>query len=183
MSDEQQRDERRRRSRRELLAGGALFWAAGAASAAPEQRAGDVGFTYGDLRHVTVRGKLVPAHKTLARLYGAEAARSAPETYLLLHGDLRFYTFLPNAAYLKLTAGGSRSGHAIEVHARQFPGSMILEIERWREIPVAALRWLYFCPVCVIYSRDPGPCVCCGREVERVTDSAILNEKLGPAAK
>ena len=172
----------RRPSRRELIAGGAALLAAGGASARAQQ-AGDVGFTYGDLREVTVRGKLLPMKATLARMYGAKVPKGKGESYLLLHGDLKFYTFLETAMYAAMVAEGKRAGKAVEVHARQFPGSMILEILKWKEISVAALRWLYFCPVCVIHFRDPGPCVCCGKEVERVKDKAILDEKLGAVGR
>ena len=167
-------------TRRELLLGSAALLVAGA-SRAQEQKAGEVGHTYGDLREVTLRGKLLPANETLGKMYGARLPPEAPNPYVLLLGGGEIYTLLPNETYSRLTAGPPFDEKAAEVHARHFPRSMILEPLSWKEVSVKSLRWLYYCSTCILWDYHPGPCVCCGQELERVTDPAVLDERLGPA--
>jgi hypothetical protein len=59
----------------------------------------------------------------------------------------------------------------VEVTARQFPRSLVLEVLRYRVLPPEATEQVYFCRTCVIYAYKPGPCVCCGMEVELLANA------------
>lgn len=144
-----------------LVAGGALRAQGG--------KPGTPGFTYGDLKNVTLQGKLIALPDELGRLYGAKTAGAGERQYGLQLPDGTLYTFLDNAKYRQLTDGEKLKGKPVEVQARQFPRSLLLEVEKFRELPADALKRTYFCKVCVITSYEPGPCVCCGAEVELVT--------------
>ena len=67
---------------------------------------GDVGYPYGDLKEVTLQGRLVDLAAEMAKKYGARTAGAGPEKqwgFATPKGEL--YTFLDNEAYRKLIAG------------------------------------------------------------------------------
>jgi hypothetical protein len=45
-----------------------------------------------------------------------------------------------------------------------------------RAQPPTSEQKVYFCRTCVIYAYKPGPCVCCGMEVELLVDPATDNK-------
>lgn len=152
--------------RRSWLAGAAATLLAGLGRPARAQKPGDVGYPYGDLKEVSLQGTLMPLGELLGRKYGAKARGAGPETQLALalpEGQL--YLFLDNEVYRKLTVA-MKPGSAISVKARQFPRSMILEVLEFGTAPAEALKRRFFCEVCVIYSDEFGPCVCCGKEMQ-----------------
>ena len=145
-----------------LLAAGAV---AGAALRSHAQNGGDVGFPYGDLKEVTLQGRMVHLGDTLARKYGARPAADGPKQWALALPEGQLYTFLDTDAYRRLVAG-REPGQPVEVKARHFPRSQLLEVREFRTLPAEAVRRRFFCPVCVITTEDWGPCVCCGKEME-----------------
>jgi hypothetical protein len=130
------------------------------------QNAGDVGFPYGDLKERTLQGKLVSLGDELARKYGARAAGSEKQWALALP-EGRYYTFLENQSYRKLVDAGL-AGRAVEIKARHFPRSMILEILEFKPLPLETIARRFYCEVCDIRADDFGPCACCGKELELV---------------
>lgn len=142
---------------------GSLLWAQGL-------KPGDVGYPYGDLKEVTLRGRLVDLGAEMAKKYGARVAGAGPEKQWALalpKGEL--YIFLDNEAYRKLVAGKPAEG-GVEVQARLIPRSQLIEVKSFRPIPAAAVHQRFYCAVCNIYTDDWGPCECCGKEMEPVKD-------------
>jgi hypothetical protein len=133
------------------------------ASALPQPGAGG----YGDLREVTLRGTVIALGEEMARAYGASTkGAGADAQYALRLPNGSLYTFLDNARCRELIDGGKRKSQPVEVTARQFPKSMVLEVVTFRPLPADALRRVYYCRTCKITTYEPGPCVCCGQEVE-----------------
>jgi hypothetical protein len=148
------------------LAAGALAGVALGGFRAAAQQPGDLGFPYGDLKEVTLRGRLVSLGEELPRKYGARAAGGAAQTqWALALPEGQYYTFLDNEGYRKLVAAKPADG-AVEVTARHFPRSMLLEVLRFSPTPAEALQRRFHCSVCDIYAADFGPCACCGKEME-----------------
>jgi hypothetical protein len=132
------------------------------------QNGGDVGFAYGDLKTITLQGRLIPLGDVLARKYGARAAGGGAEKqWALALPEGQIYTFLDNEGYRKLLAANV-AGRALEVTARHFPRSMLLEVLSFKEIPAEVVKRRFYCSVCAITTEEFGPCVCCGREMELV---------------
>jgi len=161
-----------------MRAPGWTLWTAAAAAVTllacrmlPAQSSGgDSGFSYGDLKQVTLQGRLISLGDAMARKYGARTAGAGAEkqwTLALPEGQL--YTFLDNEAYRKLAAAGLGE-QAVEIRARQFPRSMILEVLEFRPIPAETIKRRFYCSVCDIYAADWGPCACCGREMQPVKE-------------
>jgi len=135
---------------------------------ATAQKAGDQGFSYGDLREVTLRGRLVSLGEELSRKYGARTAGAGPEgEWALALPEGQLYTFLRNDASRKLLANRPKEG-AVEVRARLFPRSMLLEVLEFQPIPAESIKRRFHCDVCNLDTEDWGPCVCCGREMKPV---------------
>jgi hypothetical protein len=106
----------------------------------------------------------------LATKYGARVAGAALEKqWGLVLPEGQIYSFLDNEQYRKLLAAGL-PGKAVEIHARLFPRSMLLEVLGFKEIPADTLRRRFHCDVCALYVEEFGPCVCCGKEVVLVKD-------------
>lgn len=126
-----------------------------------------MGFPYGNLREVTLQGKLVSLEEELARKYGAKVPGGGEKQWALALPEGQYYTFLQTPAYRKMAAERPESG-AVEVKARLFPRSQILEVLSYRPIEAQAIRRRFYCPVCSIYAEDFGPCACCGKELEPV---------------
>lgn len=148
-------------------AGSTLLLLAGSALQA-QIKPGDVGFPYGDLKEVTLRGKLVALGDELSRKYGAKAAGGGTEKqWGLALPEGQYYTFLDNRGYRELTAG-EPAGKTVEVRARLFPRSMLLEVVAFKPTDAEALQRRYHCRVCNIDAKDFGPCACCGKELELV---------------
>ncbi len=144
--------------------------ACGVALGAAAQKGGDMGFPYGDLKEVTLRGRMVDLGPELTRKYGARTTGAGPEKQWALalpEGEL--YTFLDNEHSRKLTQG-SAAGRAVEVKARLFPRSHLLEVVAFRETDAAPLKRRFHCGICNITTEDWGPCACCGREMEPVRE-------------
>ncbi len=134
------------------------------------QKAGDVGFAYGDLKEVTLRGRLISLQEEMARKYGARIAGAGPEQqWGLALPEGQIYSFLDTEQYRKLL-GADLAGKAVEVRARHFPRSMLLEILAFQPTDAAALKRRFFCSVCTIYTEDFGPCACCGKEMELIKE-------------
>lgn len=127
------------------------------------------GSPYGDLKEVTLQGRVVSLADEMARKYGARVSGGASQLALALpEGQL--YTFLDTEGYRKLGAA-TGPGKTVEVRARHFPRSMLLEVLSFKPLPAEAVQRRFFCEVCTIYTEDWGPCVCCGKEVEPLKDA------------
>ncbi|MFN3649121.1 MAG: hypothetical protein ACK47B_06020 [Armatimonadota bacterium] len=135
------------------------------AAAAGALRAQGPESSYGDLKEVTLQGKLVSLQDELARKYGARSTGAREPQWALALPEGQYYTFFDNSEYRKLVEA-KLQGKALEVKARHFPRSMLLEIQSFKEIDPAPLRRQYYCRVCDISASDFGPCVCCGKELE-----------------
>lgn len=134
------------------------------------QKAGDVGFAYGDLKEVTLRGQLISLQDEMAKKYGARIAGAGPEKqWGLALPEGQLYSFLDTEQYRKLLAA-NLAGQAVEVRARHFPRSMLLEILTFKPTDAAPLKRRFFCAVCTIYTDDFGPCACCGKEMELIKE-------------
>ena len=143
-----------------LLGAGALC--------ARAQKPGEVGYPYGDLKEVTLQGRLLSLGELLARKYGARTAGGGPEKqWALVLPEGEIYTFLDNEGYRKLLASGA-TGQPIEVHGQLFPRSHLLEVLTYRRIAAEAVKRRFYCDICGIYTDEFGPCACCGREVKVV---------------
>jgi hypothetical protein len=148
-----------------LLTAAAVSLVAGSLRA---QNNGAAGFTYGDLKEVTLQGKLVSFGDEMARKYGARTAGGAAEKqWGLALPEGQLYSFLDNDNFRKLTAG-SPANQPVEVRARQFPRSMLLEVLSFKPVPAEAVKRRFYCRTCDIYTDDWGPCVCCGKEMQPV---------------
>lgn len=147
------------------LAAVAVLLAVGATLRAQEK----LGSPYGDLKEVTLRGRTVALADEMARKYGARVAPGSKELALALP-EGRLYTFLRTDGYRKLEEGLG-PGKPVEVRARLFPRSMLLEVLSFTPIPPESVQRRFYCDVCAIYMDDWGPCVCCGKEVEPVKDA------------
>lgn len=150
----------------------ALCWAAAAAiclfAGAPRAGGKPVDGGYGDLKEITLQGRLVSLGDELSRKYGARIAGGAAEKqWAMALPEGQLYTFLDNEAYRKLAAMKG-ADQAVEVRARHFPRSMILEVLSARLVAAEGLKRRFYCDVCAIYADDFGPCACCGKEVELV---------------
>jgi hypothetical protein len=157
-------------TRRGLLA---LLLPAGPAlvGAAPAAAWQEPGFPYGDLKEVTHQGKLVSLASELTRKYGARTRPDdADRQWGLALPEGQFYTLLENENYRKLLASGLK-GQPVQIKARHFPRSMILEVLVFGPAPAEALRRRFYCGVCDITGDDFGPCVCCGKEMQLVDPS------------
>ncbi|HEU4752982.1 MAG TPA: hypothetical protein VFU47_07720 [Armatimonadota bacterium] len=150
-----------------IAAGMAAGMGLGAGLQAWAQKPGDVGFPYGDLKEVTLRGRLVSLGEELSRKYGAKRTAGAPAQWALALPEGQYYTFFENESYRKLIAGKPADG-AVEITARHFPRSMLLEVVQFKPIAAETLKRRFHCSVCDIDSDDFGPCACCGKEMELV---------------
>ncbi len=149
-----------------LLASGAVGLRAQNAGAP-----GAPGFPYGDLKEVTLQGKVVSLQEEFARKYGARVAAVDPKQWVLATPEGQYYTFLETGEYRKLAAANLQ-GTAVEVTARRFPRSQILELQSYRTLPAETVRRRFHCGVCDIYTEDFGPCACCGKEMELIKQPA-----------
>lgn len=148
-----------------LLAAAALLLGAAALRA---QNPGEPGFPYGDLKEVTLQGKLISLQDELARKYGARVAGGGSEKqWALALPEGQYYTFLDTEGYRKL-AGANLHNQPVEVRARLFPRSQILEVLSFKAAPAEALKRRFHCGVCEIYTEDFGPCACCGKEMQLI---------------
>lgn len=145
-----------------LLCGGWL-------TSARAQNPGDVGFAYGDRKDVRIAGRLVSLPSEMAAKYGADIAGASPQVGLVTP-EGRIYTFLATAIAGR-ELGVTAAGKAVEVNARLFPRSSLLELLSLRPIDPVTLQRRFFCGVCTIYGQEYGPCACCGREMELVKDA------------
>ena len=147
---------------------GLLLLGAAALRAQDPGAPGAPGFPYGDLKEVTLQGKLVSQQDEFARKYGARVAPGAEKQWALATPEGQYYTFLETAEYRKLTAANLSAidnAWAVEVKARLFPRSQILELQSFRVLPAETIRRRFYCGVCDIYTEDFGPCACCGKEM------------------
>jgi hypothetical protein len=152
--------------RKRLMAaalGAGLLLAGPALRVAAQKGAGEVGFPYGDLKEVPVTGRVISLGDVLAKKYGAETPAGAPRQLALASPEGQLYTFLQNETTAKLAA--LPAGSAVEVKARLFPRSMLLEPLSFKEVPAATVTRRFYCEVCAIFTEEWGPCVCCGKEV------------------
>lgn len=134
------------------------------------QQPGDVGFAYGDLKEVTLRGHLVSLQDEMAKRYGARIAGGGTEKqWGLALPEGQLYTFLDTDGYRKLLAA-NLANQAVEIQARHFPRSHLLEIRGFKPTDAAALKRRFFCDVCTIYGGDWGPCACCGKEMQPIKE-------------
>lgn len=120
---------------------------------------------FGDLKDVTLRGKVVSLNNEMAEKYGARIAPGAEKQWGLASPEGQLYSFLETDAYRKLLAA-NLAGKAVEVEAHLIPRSMLLEMTSFKALPQAAIERRYFCDICTLYADDWGPCVCCGKELE-----------------
>lgn len=125
---------------------------------------------FGDLKDVTLRGKLVSLEEEMARKYGARIAPGGVKQWGLASPEGQLYSFLDTEAYRKL-ATANLTGKAVEVEAHLFPRSMLLEVTAFKPLPEEAVERRFFCDICTLYSGDWGPCVCCGKELEPLAPS------------
>jgi hypothetical protein len=139
-----------------------------AASAQGAEKPSDSGFTYGDLKQETLQGRLLLLGALMERKYGARTTGAGPEKqWVLALPEGQLYTFLDNDTYRRLLAAGL-ADRAVEVTARHFPRSHLLEVLSFKEIAAELVKRRFHCNTCNIDSDDFGPCVCCGREMEVV---------------
>src|SRR5919202_14498 len=98
-----------------MRAPGWVFWTAAVAAVSllacrmlpAQNNGGDAGFSYGDLKQVTLQGKLISLGETMARKYGARTTGAGPEKqWALALPEGQLYTFLDNESYRKLAAAG-----------------------------------------------------------------------------
>lgn len=151
----------------------ALFIAGAAVPRAQDAGApGTPGFPYGDLKEVTLQGKLVSLQDEFARKYGARVAAGGEKQWALASPEGQYYTFLATAEYQKLAAANLQ-GVALEVKARLFPRSQVLELQSYRALPADTIRRRFYCGVCDIYTEDFGPCACCGKEMELIKQPPV----------
>lgn len=136
------------------------------------QNAGDVGFAYGDRRDVRLEGRLVSLQEEMARKYGADIRGGDPVAdgqIGLVTPEGGIYPLLQTAASRRLLRE-ERPGAALELQARLFPRSTLIEVLSWRRVEPARLARSFFCSVCTITTQEYGPCACCGREMELVRE-------------
>jgi len=124
---------------------------------------------FGDLKDVTLRGKVVSLNDEMAQKYGANIAAGAVKQWGLASPEGQLYSFLETDAYRKLVAA-NLAGKAVEVEAHLIPRSMLLEMTSFKPLPQTAIERRYFCDICTLYADDWGPCVCCGKELLPLTD-------------
>lgn len=122
-----------------------------------------LGSPYGDLKIVSLQGKVLTLGDELTRKYGARPVAAADKPLALALPEGQVYTFLPTETYVKL-ADAKLTGQAVEIKARQFPRSQLLEVLEFKAIPAEKIARRFYCNVCAIYANDWGPCVCCGKE-------------------
>lgn len=126
-----------------------------------------LGSPYGDLKIVTLQGKVIVLGDELTRKYGAKPVTTADKPAALALPEGQLYTFLPTSNYAKLL-DAKLTGQAVEVKGRLIPRSQILEVSEFKAIPAETVARRFYCNVCTIYANDWGPCVCCGKEYEVV---------------
>lgn len=154
---------RPRLPRRRLL-GAALAGAGGLLAPAAAQ---ELGFPYGDLKEVTLRGRLVDLQDELPRKYGARVPRGAAPQWALATPEGHYYSLLDTEAARSLLERRAALP-ALEVKARLFPRSLLLEVLSFSAVDPETLRRRYYCEVCDITTEDFGPCACCGKEMQLV---------------
>jgi hypothetical protein len=130
-----------------------------------EQKSG----TFGDLKDVTLRGKVISLEDEMAQKYGARVPAGATRHWGFASPEGQLYSFLDTEPYRKLVAA-NLAGKAVEIEARLFPRSQLLELTAFKPLPQSAIQRRFFCEICTIYSDDWGPCVCCGKELEPVAE-------------
>ncbi len=138
------------------------------------QTGGEKGFPYGDLKEVTLQGSFIDLRDQMARKYGAKigAARtgSGERQWAFAGPEGQLYTFLDTPASRAILAA-MPAPEAVEIKARQFPRSSILELLSFKALPAHAVKRRFYCNVCAIYADDWGPCVCCGQEMKIVPEA------------
>lgn len=124
---------------------------------------------FGDLKDVTLRGKVVSLEEEMAQKYGARIAPGGGKQWGLASPEGQLYSFLDTDAYRKLVAA-NLAGKAVEVEAHLFPRSMLLEVTAFKALAPEAIERRFFCDICTLYASDWGPCVCCGKELAPLAD-------------
>jgi hypothetical protein len=147
--------------RRRVLAA-ALAATGGAIAPARGQQ---LGFPYGDLKEVTLQGRLVNLQEELPSKYGARVPPGAPPQWVFATPEGRYYSLLDTDAARRLSTARPA---AVEVRARHFPRSAVLEVLSFQPVAPELLRRRFYCGVCDITTEDFGPCACCGKEMELV---------------
>jgi hypothetical protein len=147
-----------------------VLLAAGIAYRAYGQKPGDTGFPYGDLTEVTLKGRLISLGDELARKYGAKVPPGTPAQWGFATPEGALFTFLETDVARKLVAAQAE-GPAVELQARRFPRSNLLEVTAFKWLPARAVERRFHCDICNIDTQDWGPCVCCGKEFVLVREA------------
>ena len=153
----------RRASRDRRLWLPVLLFLSALGGAALQARAQMLGFPFGDLKEVTLQGKLISLGEVLPRKYGTGPTVGAEPQWALALPEGQLYSFLETDTYRKLV-DPKLKGQAVEIKGRLIPRSQLLEIVALSSAPEQSIRRRFFCETCNIYAMDWGPCVCCGKE-------------------
>ncbi len=121
------------------------------------------------IRLVILRGHVVCLAEQLHQQHGAALPTNHDHLWALQANDGRVYTLLRVRFSEAIWMDGRIRARELELKARLFPGTQVLEVERLRSVLHGVVQDLYYyCEICHIQSVSPEPCSCCQGPVELV---------------
>jgi hypothetical protein len=113
-----------------------------------------------------IRGRAVCLDASGHRLEGLFDCNDPSARFALVDRDAKLYNFAPADLSTAIFTDGRVRQRELQVTARLDPKSQ-LEIIRVQSVKEGRLYNLYyFCEICNITAYAPGPCPCCGNELE-----------------
>lgn len=121
------------------------------------------------VRMVTLRGHIVCLAEQLHDRHGAALPTNHDHLWALQANDGLLYTLLRGRFAEAIWLDERIRARELELKARLFPGTQVLEVERLRSVLRGVVQDLYYyCEICHIQSVAPEPCSCCQGPVELV---------------
>ena len=118
---------------------------------------------------VTLRGRVVCLAELLHDRHGALLPTSHDHLWAFQADDGRVYTLLRTHFSEAIWLDERIRARQLELKARLFPGTQVLEVQRIRSIVRGVVQDLYYyCDICHIQSVTPEQCACCQGPVELV---------------
>lgn len=123
-------------------------------------------------RAITVRGRIVCLDQSEHRL---DCDKASANRFGFQATDEKLYRFLPTDVLTAMFADERIRQMELQIMGRLHAKDQ-LEIVRVQAVKEGTLHDVYYyCYVCSITSYAPGPCVCCGKDVELIVTPTPVN--------
>ena len=118
--------------------------------------------TAGQIQAVELRGRVVCLAEEMQRRHQAELPTRHEHLWGFRAEDGKFYTLLRSKYSEAIFRDERVRQKELQVKARLFPDTQILELTNIRSVKHGVAQDLYYyCEVCAIKAVSPEPCACC----------------------